>query len=138
MLSLLDTVGAEVVDWWLVFRNLPAETAQARGWWLWERLKPGFQHVEAWRLDRGVWARFDPSLEFVQAEVHTAPPWELVNPALQPTFLRFTRAIKLGKIREPFMIGPVTCVELVKAMIGVRAPFMRTPHQLYKYLRRST
>lgn len=135
MLSILDTPGTEVVDWWLVFRNLPVEATQ-RFRWLWPRMQPGFQHVEAWKHDRGAWTRLDPSLEFIEAQIHTQPPWEMISPVVRPTFLHVTRLVPLGKIREPFMFGPVTCVELVKAMIGIRAVFVRTPFQLYKFLRK--
>lgn len=131
MISLIDTVDSHVVDLWLVFRNLPREGR----WWRW--LKQGFQHVECWCKDRGAWARIDPCLEFMRAEVHLQPPWEVIGAEWQPTFFRVTRLVPAGKVRDWWAFGPVTCVELTKAVIGLRAPLVRTPYQLYKHLRKS-
>jgi hypothetical protein len=129
MISLLDTVDAYVIDVWLAFYDLPREH------WFWCWLQPGFKHVEVWREDRGAWARIDPCLEFLVAEVHLQPPWETgILPGAR--FLRVTRIAPRGSIREPFMLGPITCVELAKAALGIRAVFVRTPYALYKYLRK--
>lgn len=38
--------------------------------------------------------------------------------------------------RAPFAIA--NCVGLVKAVLGLRAPFALTPHQLYRFLRKRT
>lgn len=35
------------------------------------------------------------------------------------------------------MRGPMTCVEFVKGVLGIRRPWILTPHQLYRYLRRT-
>jgi hypothetical protein len=131
VISLLDSVDTYVIDVWLVFYDRPHRYP----FWRW--LKPGFKHVEIWRLDRGAWARTDPCLEFTVTEVHLQPPWEMLAEPGQ-TFLRVMRLVKRGKVREPFMLGPVTCVELAKAAIGLRASWVRTPYALYKYLRKTT
>ena len=132
MISLLDTTDRWIVDWHLVFRDLPASQSRSRFWRL---LKPGFQHVELWRYDRGIWLRIDPCFELVEAHALEAPPLELIDPDLKPTVLRVQRTVPKGKLREPFFVGPWTCVELTKAFIGLRAPFVRTPWQLYKRLK---
>jgi hypothetical protein len=130
MISLVDSVNAFLVDVWLVFYDVP------RGYRFWRWMKPGFNHVEVWRLDRGAWARVDPCLELLNAEVYLKPPWETgLFPGAK--FLRYTKLVKLGGIREPFMLGPITCVELVKAVLGIRTVFIRTPYALYKYLRKT-
>lgn len=122
-----------VVDYWLVFRDLPAESKTSR---LWRLLKRGFEHVELWRCDRGVWIRVDPCLETVLTEAYVYPPWELVLPELNPTFVHVQRLVENKRVREPFFFGPWTCVEITKAFIGLRAPFVRTPYQLYKAVTR--
>lgn len=127
MISLLDLPDGHLIDVWLVFYDRPHRH------WLWRFLEPGFKHVEVWTEDRGAWARFDPCLEFCVSQVYLQPPWEILPYA---RLLRVTRIVKLGKLREPFMFGPVTCVELAKSMIGLRAPFVRTPFQLFKHLRK--
>jgi hypothetical protein len=131
VISLLDTANKIVVDLCVVFRNLPTEFKHSP---LWKLLKPGFEHVEVWRCDRGVWVRIDPCLEYMMVEAYVDPPWALLDPALSPTYFKTTRLIEPGKVREPFLIGPITCVELAKAALGIRSAFVRTPWQLHNYL----
>lgn len=132
MLSLLDTADNWLIDWYVVFRDLPAEGKRSR---LWKLLKPGFQHVELWRCDRGIWIRIDPCFELIEAHALEAPPWEMIPSELNPTVVRVQRKVPKKKLREPFFFGPWTCVEITKAFLGVRAPFVRTPYQLYKRLK---
>lgn len=126
MISLLDSVDTYLVDVWLAYYDRPHRH------WMWRFLQQGFKHVEVWTLDRGAWARIDPCLEFMLAGVYTQPPWEVLPYA---KFQHVQRLVPIGKVREIFMVGPVTCVELAKAMLGLRAPFVRTPFQLYNYIR---
>jgi hypothetical protein len=132
MISLLDTADKWVADWWLVFRDLPAEAKRS---WFWRLLKPGFEHVELWRCDRGIWLQVDPCFELVEVHAHESPPWDLLPQALKPTVLHVQRLVSKGALREPLFFGPWTCVEIAKAFIGLRAPFARTPWQLYKRLK---
>lgn len=131
MISALDAPDSYLVDVWLIFYEHPPERRLSR---FWKLLEPGFSHVEAWREDRGAWVRVDPCLEFMNVEVHLGPPWELMPNA---RFVHVVRLVPLRKLREPFMVGPITCVELSKALIGIRAPLIRTPFALYNYLRKS-
>lgn len=131
MISLVDSINSHLVDVWLVFYDVP------RDYRFWRWLKPGFNHVEVWRLDRGAWARVDTCLELLNAEVHLLPPWESGIFPETARFLHYVRLVSRGKVREPFMVGPITCVELVKAVLGIRAIFVRTPYALYKHLRKT-
>lgn len=80
--------------------------------------------------------RVDPCLEFLLAEVHLKAPWETL-PYPDVKYVHVSRIVKRGTVREPFMFGPVTCVEMAKAVIGIRAVFVRTPYQLFKHLRKT-
>jgi len=131
VISLLDTADNWVADWHLVFRDLPDWRSRS---WFWRMLRPGFQHVELWRCDRGIWIRIDPCFELTEAHALEAPPIEMIDPALNPTVLHVRRLVPKKGLREPFFVGPRTCVEITKAFIGLRAPFVRTPWQLYKRL----
>lgn len=133
VISLLDTVDKLFVDWFVVFRNLPPEGKQSP---LWRLLEDGFEHVELWRCDRGIWLRIEPCIEVVEAEAHEKPPWAMLPTALKPTMVRVRRTMPKGRVRDSFFFGPVTCVELAKAFLGVRSMFVRTPYQLYKFLRK--
>jgi hypothetical protein len=119
------------VDYIVVFRNLPYRQGR-----LWRLLKDGFEHVELWReMAPGAWLRFDTAMEFLSVELYGDPPQELLEPGL--TVLRYTGEVPPGSIRQPWRSGPVTCVELAAAFLGVRLPFLvRTPYQLYRFLRK--
>lgn len=119
------------VDYVVVFRQLPFKQS-----WLWSLLKPGFQHVECWReIVPGAWLRLDTALEFLSVEVYGDPPETLLGSGI--TTLRHTDIVSPGRIRQPWRCGPVTCVELSAALLGVRLPFyIRTPWQFYKFLRK--
>lgn len=118
------------VEYKVVFSNL-----RFRQHWIWKLLKPGFQHVECWReMAPGAWVRFDTALEFLSVEVYGDPPETLLNDI---TVLHYIGEIPEGSIRQPFFIGPETCVTLSAALLGVRLPFfVRTPWQLYNFLRK--
>jgi hypothetical protein len=118
----------------LVFRNLPDRANRS---WLWSLLKPGFQHVECWtRGAKGRWLRLDPCFEGIVLEDFDHDP--SVQPWVKgcdPTFLRVQRETPKDKMHTPFAFGPLTCVEIAKAAIGLHAPLVRTPYQLFKALR---
>jgi len=129
--SLLDAAKHHSVDCWVVFKTMVRERH-----WLWRLLKPGFYHVEVWGyVPPGAWIRFDTAAELIYVEVYADPPWVLTLPSETPTFLHYQALVPLGRIRQPWRMGPVTCVELTAAFLGVRLPFLvRTPYQLYKFL----
>jgi hypothetical protein len=122
--SLLDLAYRHPIDVWVVFRDVPSVLTRSR-FWRW--LKPGFQHVEVWRETCGLWVRIDPTMEYVIPEIHEWSPAVLMNEALNPTIIRVRRSAPHGVIREPFHIGPLTCVEYAKALLGIRAFWVRTP-----------
>lgn len=123
--------GSFRVDYVVVFRDLPFRQS-----WLWRSLKPGFQHVECWReVVAGAWLRLDTAMEFLSVEVYGDPPQDLLEPTI--TALRYVAQIPYGRIRQPWRSGPVTCVELTAALLGLRLPFyVRTPYAFYKFLKR--
>jgi hypothetical protein len=132
VISLLDAEDHWFTDWYLVFRNLAPDAKRSR---LWGLLKDGFQHVEVWRCDRGIWLQVDPCFEVIEVHAHEAAPWDLFPASVKPTIVRVRRIVRKGRMRKPFAFGPCTCVELTKALLGMRAPFVRTPYQLYKRVR---
>jgi hypothetical protein len=105
--------------------------------WFWRMLKPGFQHVQIWlSLTEGQWVQLDGCLEGLFVTPRETAPWFEVEADEGVTILTVQRPPLPAKVREPFHIGPITCVDLAKAVLGIRAPFVRTPYQLYKYLKK--
>lgn len=127
---MIETDTHFISQWTLVFRDIdPAKFTSP----LWRLLKPGFRHVECWREDRGVWVQIDPGMELIETTVQEAPPDELEwLPWARPTFLSVMLPVPKGRMRAPFFFGPLTCVEYVKAAIGVPGLAVRTPYQLFK------
>lgn len=135
-LSLLDTPGYKVREWHVVY--LPRE----HYYWWGKRMKPGFRHVELARpLQYGpamtdvMWLHIVPTYETLDAEVSidSRPPWMRCPEA---TVQKVIAGRLLGTMRSWFDIGPPTCVEIVKMALGIRAFWVRTPYQLYKYINR--
>lgn len=134
-LSLLDLAGRDAVSWSVVFMN----RANVR-WWN-ALLKPGYQHVQLWRSiqygahnDERFWLVVDPGLEHVDTRIDwdPQPPWER-DPSV--TVMQVNAAVRANRVRDWFFLGPITCVELAKAHLGICSAWIRTPWQLAKYLR---
>jgi hypothetical protein len=135
VLSLLDFAGRDPSWWYVIFMD-----RENPRWWN-TLLKPGYQHVQLWRpvqygpaLDEKFWLVVDPGLEHVDTKIDWSPqpPWEREAGI---TAMRIDVAVRAKKVRDYFFFGPVTCVELAKAHLGIRSAWIRTPWQLAKYLR---
>lgn len=131
-ISLLDTTNKHGIDAWAVFTDRGQWDART---WLCRWLKPGFKHVEVWKyIPPGAWLRFSTCIESIQPEVYAHPPWVILADQ-NPTVVRIQRWVPRGFFRVPFFVGPITCVQLTAAFLGVRLSFMcRTPYQLFKFL----
>ena len=134
-LSLLDTPELMVREWHVVYH--PRE---AYRWWG-KHLNPAFRHVDLMRplyygpgISDVMWLRVLPVYELLDIEVSldSRPPWARFPEA---TVQKVTAARKLDSMRSWFDAGPQTCVEVVKMALGIRAFFVRTPFQLYKYIK---
>jgi hypothetical protein len=132
----LDNAGDKMFfDVVLVFRNLPDRANRS---WLWSLLKPGFQHVECWQYHAAwaLWTRLEPCFEGIVLDLQPhAPDEQSWVEGCDSTFLRVQRETPKDKMHTPFAFGPLTCVEIAKAAIGLHAPLVRTPYQLFKALR---
>lgn len=115
---------------WVVF------TGEAELWWL-GCLRPGFRHCFALLNDGRHWVTLDPlsshtevAVQPVQADFDL-PAW----------FRGRGHAVAAAPLRRgggPAPFAPFTCVEAVKRVIGLRAPFVLTPAQLYQRLAHSS
>jgi hypothetical protein len=128
--SLLDTINRYPVDWWLVYSDMDDQTH-----FMGRLFKRGFQHVLALRRDGRVWVAIHPHFSFVDVQVirEDLTPWAMYPEAtIQHIIAMRENAYSLSE----FHVGPLTCVELIKSLLGIRAWYVRSPWQLYRYCRR--
>lgn len=135
-LSLLDTAGYKVRDWYVVYFNREPYRRIFR--WL----KPGFRHVELARpiyygpgLHDVAWLHLLPMFEMLDMELapDSRAPWERCPEA---TVQKVTAMRPLGQVRSWWDMGPSTCVETAKMALGIRSFWVRTPYQLFKYIQK--
>jgi hypothetical protein len=133
-LSLLDVAGMKVSEWYVVYHD------RAPYRWFFRYLKPGFRHVELARpiyygpgVNDVAWLFLLPMFEMLDVQLSTdpTPPWVRCP---KSTVQKVTAMRPLGQVRDWFQVGPSTCVEAAKWALGIRAFWLRTPHQLYKYI----
>jgi hypothetical protein len=134
--SLLDTPGLRTVEWFVVYHR-----REHYRWWG-KYLNPDFRHVELVRpfqygpgISDVAWLQLLPNSDILDVDlcIDPRPPW-VVCPS--STVQKVTVAFRPLRMRSWFDIGPFTCVEATKAALGIRAFFVRTPYQLYKYILR--
>ena len=134
MISLLDAAHRHVVYWYIVFSDRENEY-----WWnRW--LMRGFQHVQAWREirygkrpDDVMWLHVDPfaAATLVDVVFEPEPPWRWDKTL---TVVHVSSACDAQKVRELFAFGPISCVETMKSLLGVKSFWIRTPRQLYNHI----
>ena len=103
---------------------------------LWLRwLRPGFRHCFCLlRSERG-WILCDSrgdGFDILPAPDCGVEPLARSYARLGGRVLGLSRPPR----RPPFPLAPFTCVELVKRVLGLRAPWLVTPYALYRHLLR--
>lgn len=136
-ISLLDlTPDTRLVEWRLVYYPRTPHFFWA-GW-----LKQGFRHVELWRAqsygeapDQVAWLILKPSFEILESYIDydSTPPEKRTQGV---TVQKVQVLSKFGTVRQWFHIGPFSCVEVAKYALGINSFWMRTPRQLYQYLKK--
>ncbi len=121
--------GADAPRVWVVFRG------EAELWWL-RLLKPGFRHCFALLHDGRHWVIVDPLSPFTDVSVLDLPAafdlpgwYRGMGMAVAPAPVR-------RGLTRPAPWAPFTCVEAVKRLLGLHAPAVLTPWQLYRRLAR--
>ncbi|MGQ9371002.1 hypothetical protein [Azospirillum sp. ST 5-10] len=112
---------------WVVF------SGTAELWWL-RLLRPGFRHCFVVLNDGRHWVIVDPLAPFTEVAVLDLPagfdlPGWFRGIGLTPVAAGLRRGL-----RRPAPWAPFTCVEAVKRVLGLHAPLVLTPWQLYRRL----
>jgi hypothetical protein len=118
--------------WYLVFCD-----AERLCWWdILFRTRAGFSHVYALRWDGFNWLLFNPDAAFTEVAIMPGRSENALQSLARPgaTIVEVEAFRKAGRIRGRWWIGPMTCVEQLKALLGLPAGRVWTPWQLYRYL----
>lgn len=110
-----------------------AFSGKADVWWL-RFLKSGFRHCFALVQDAGRWIVVDPMLHKTDINVAACESTFDLPQWLRARGYRVIRAPIFMSPPRALMPAPFTCVEAVKRIIGLRAPWVFTPWQLYRHL----
>jgi hypothetical protein len=125
--------GAVDVEATLVYYDSPGQIEH-----YWRVLKRGFWHVAVCLpiyVDGEVAGHMivNPAMPLVQAALATQPLVE-VFPGATFQYVKIRRS--LGDPPYAILIW-ATCTSIAKAFLGIRAPLVWTPYQLFKYILRN-
>lgn len=118
----------QAIDWHVCFNE------GDRPSWMDRWQKPGFHHVYAARWDGAQWIVFQPNLATFEIRAVRLLQSHHKARILKGKSVYVTAAPPTTRNRVPWFLGPVTCVEFVKHLLGIRAWWILTPWQLYRYL----
>ena len=98
-------------------------------------LKPGFRHCLVLLHDGRHWVSIDPMLNHMEVDIHHTVPGTFDFPRwLQTQGQHVVKApVNHAHVRPaPFTL--MSCVEVVKRVLGIHNRFIITPWQLYRHL----
>lgn len=100
-------------------------------------LAKGFRHCFALVAASGRWIVIDPMSHWTEvvwlADEDDASPEDVVR-ALEERGLAAVACVVIEPEKRGTGPAPYTCVEVVKRVLGVRAPQVLTPRQLFRFL----
>ena len=107
----------------------------------WNRfLHPRALHVFAFKWTGKHWVMVHPRIAYLEVQVldytNESDIRSIVeNMAIEGLVKVDFNRLDIERIRVPWIFGPWTCVEQIKALLGIRAWWVLTPRQLWMYLK---
>lgn len=99
-------------------------------------LRAGFRHCFVVVRDGGAWVTCDPLKDRIELSLlPLRPDFDLAAFYAGRGHTVLLGLTTPGRPRQPFGVAPMTCVTVVKRLLGVRAPWVVTPWQLCRHLR---
>ncbi|MEG3618984.1 hypothetical protein V5T82_11005 [Magnetovibrio sp. PR-2] len=97
-------------------------------------LRPGYRHCFAFIQSQGTWVMYNPLSIGTEIEVWPGHSETQLRHWLQQNGYRLidTEIQALRPMALPWAV--FSCVEAVKRVLGIRAPWVMTPWQLFKHL----
>lgn len=129
--SLIDIWDQSLTDWYVVF-----EHGDMPYWWA-KYLHAGFRHCWALRWDGFNWIAINPRLGHTDVEVlpyYNHDDIENIHIDTDCSVIIHAKVWRESKrIRTPYPVA-MSCVEQIKALLGIRKWLLFTPYQLFKHL----
>lgn len=102
----------------------------------WLKFLPrGFRHVLAVIQDGSSWLLCDPTKDRMELRhLDTPPGFDLAGFLAEQGHNVLVGHVLEDLPRQGFALAPLTCVAVVKRLLGVRAAHVLTPHQLFRHL----
>ena len=99
-------------------------------------LRAGFRHCFVVMRDGSVWLACDPLKDRIELSVLPVPDsFDLPGFYTARGLIVLCGATQPDLPRRGYGITPLTCVTIAKRVLGVRAPYVLTPWQLYQHLK---
>lgn len=110
-------------------------------WHWWDLfLRRGYAHCFLLIWDECVWIAVHPTQSITEVSLVMPYKGEFANPKewlLDPKATVVEAELEWSdSMRVPWVISPVTCVEVIKSVLGIRRFWLWTPYQLQRYLTR--
>ena len=128
LLESIDLIGTSKVQAYVVYED------KANEMW-WQRfLKKGYQHSFLVIFDGYFWIKMELTIGFM--DIHVLPFYnnDTIEDVMRGRDFTYQYVQAWRKTRYRSILAPWSCVEAIKAVIGVRAMHVLTPYQLYKYI----
>ena len=129
--SLLESqhlVGLSHAKYYFIY-----EDKECHWWNKW--FKIGYKHVYAIKFNGLFWIKMEFALGYTEFDVLPYDWHDTINDVLegQKVTIQHVKAWRKPRYRVRLIYAPWTCVEAMKSLLGIRAWWMVTPYQLYKY-----
>ncbi len=102
--------------------------------WLARFLKPGFRHVYVALLTEHAWIVVEGLKAVPTVDIAASSGDDLKWFFEDHGFTVVETEVREHRTRPTLAVG--TCLGLVKAFLGIRKPWIVTPYQLYRYLKK--
>ncbi len=127
--SLLDSihlVGLSKVSLYLIYED-------KKDFWWQKFLKKGYQHVYAVSFDGFFHVKTDYTLGYLDCSVLPYYNITTITNILDRESMNYQYVEVWRKTRYRRLFAPQSCVEMMKALLGIKAWWVFTPWQLKKY-----
>jgi len=116
-------------DWFVVF-----EVAEEEHWHN-KYLKMGYSHCYCIYETSGNWIAIHPHWSHTEIDISPLTTFPTIRDyaGIKARVIAYTSDI--DPLKHCCTLGIMTCVDVVKRHLGIRAQFVFTPYQLYIYLR---